>query len=78
MSNSTTEPTASQSPPRRRGKTLRVAKLVITFADGSTETWEFPWKTPGFYRRGGNRQTRPEQSWVTHTLWWNSDKKVEG
>jgi hypothetical protein len=64
-------------PPSRRGKMLKVAKIVMVLEDGSIEQWEFPPEEPGLYREGGNRQTKPEKFWTTHTLWWKSDVKVE-
>jgi hypothetical protein len=69
----------TQAPLSRRGKTLEVARLTIEFADGTQEVWHFPpGAEPARYRQGGNRQTKPEQSWVTHELWWQSDKMVNG
>jgi hypothetical protein len=62
----------------RRGKTLAIAKIIMVFADGTREQWDFPeGADPALYRQGGNRQTRPAGAWTTHTLWWTSDKKVE-
>ncbi len=73
-----TDTELTSGPPSRRGRTLGVAKLVIIFADGTREQWDFPEGTNCFYREGGNRQTKPTRSWKTHELWWKSDEMVEG
>lgn len=77
------EPTEVPLIPSRRGKTLKVAKIVVLFENGTEDTWEFPKENPAFYREGGNRQTgspavwKTEAMWKTHNLWWTSDKMIE-
>ena len=78
MSDDTTDETVVASTPSRRGRTLKVARVTIIFEDGSHEVWDMPPKQPGFYRQGGNRQTKPTASWTTHELWWQCDRMVEG
>ncbi len=63
--------------PSRRGTTLRVARVIITFENGQTETWDFPPEARGYYREGRNRQTKPVRAWTTNELWWKSGMMVE-
>lgn len=70
------EATVVQPTRSRRGATLPVRKVVLTFEDGTEETWEFPGE-PAYFRENKNRQTKPEAVWDTFQVWWTSNKYVE-